>query len=115
MWGAHHVVRHRTKRGLAAAFRSGIDAALAAGADIIVNTDADGQYVGEDIARIVAPILDGRADIVVGDRGVGDNEHFGPVKRRLQELGSAIVQRSEERRVGKECVSTCRSRWWPYH
>src|SRR3546814_16147055 len=74
MWGAHHVVRHRTKRGLAAAFRSGIDAALAAGADIIVNTDADGQYVGEDIARIVAPILDGRADIVVGDRGVGDNE-----------------------------------------
>src|SRR3546814_7543702 len=81
MWGAHHVVRHRTKRGLAAAFRSGIDAALAAGADIIVNTDADGQYVGEDIARIVAPILDGRADIVVGDRGVADNEHFGPVKR----------------------------------
>lgn len=93
MWGVHHVVRHRSNRGLAAAFRSGIDAALAAGADIIVNTDADGQYVGEDIARIVAPILDGRADIVVGDRGVGDNAHFGPVKRRLQALGSAIVQR----------------------
>ncbi len=93
MWGVHHVVRHRTNRGLAAAFRSGIEAALAAGADIIVNTDADGQYVGEDIAKIVAPILDGRADIVVGDRGVADNEHFGPVKRRLQELGSAMVQR----------------------
>lgn len=93
MWGVHHVVRHRTNRGLAAAFRSGIDAALAAGADIIVNTDADGQYVGEDIAKIVAPIVDGRADIVVGDRGVGDNAHFGPVKRRLQELGSAMVQR----------------------
>ena len=93
MWGAHHVVRHRTNRGLAAAFRSGIDAALAVGADIIVNTDADGQYVGEDIAKIVAPILDGRADIVVGDRGVGDNEHFGPFKRRLQEFGSAMVQR----------------------
>ncbi|MFZ5705939.1 MAG: glycosyltransferase family 2 protein [Pseudomonadota bacterium] len=93
MWGVHHVVRHRTNRGLAAAFRSGIDAALAAGADIIVNTDADGQYVGEDIARIVAPILDGRADIVVGDRGVSDNAHFGPVKRRLQELGSRVVQR----------------------
>ena len=93
MWGVHHVVRHRTNRGLAAAFRSGIDAALAAGADIIVNTDADGQYVGEDIAKIVAPIIDGRADIVVGDRGVGDNEHFGPVKRRLQALGSAMVQR----------------------
>lgn len=93
MWGVHHVVRHRTNRGLAAAFRSGVDAALAAGADIIVNTDADGQYVGEDIARIVAPILDGRADIVVGDRGVSDNAHFGPVKRRLQELGSRVVQR----------------------
>ncbi|MBO9696339.1 MAG: glycosyltransferase family 2 protein [Sphingopyxis sp.] len=93
IWGVHHIVRHRTNRGLAAAFRSGIDAALAAGADIIVNTDADGQYVGEDIARIVAPILDGRADIVVGDRGVGDNVHFGPVKRRLQALGSAMVQR----------------------
>ena len=93
MWGVHHVVRHRTNRGLAAAFRSGIDAALAAGADIIVNTDADGQYVGDDIAKIVAPILDGRADIVVGDRGVADNAHFGPLKRKLQELGSAIVQR----------------------
>ncbi|MFN4358640.1 glycosyltransferase family 2 protein [Sphingopyxis alaskensis] len=93
MWGVHHIVRHRTNRGLAAAFRSGIDAALAAGADIIVNTDADGQYVGEDVARIVAPILDGRADIVVGDRGVSDNAHFGPVKRRLQQLGSRVVQR----------------------
>lgn len=93
MWGVHHVVRHRTNRGLAAAFRSGVDAALDMGADIIVNTDADGQYVGEDIVAIVAPILDGRADIVIGDRGVSDNEHFGPIKRRLQELGSAIVQR----------------------
>jgi glycosyltransferase involved in cell wall biosynthesis len=99
MWGVHHVVRHRTNRGLAAAFRSGIDAALAAGADIIVNTDADGQYVGEDIAKIVAPILEGRADIVVGDRGVGDNAHFGPLKRRLQELGSAIVQRLANVRI----------------
>lgn len=93
MWGVQHIVRHRTNRGLAAAFRSGIDAALAAGADIIVNTDADGQYVGEDIAKIVAPIADGQADIVIGDRGVSDNAHFGPVKRRLQALGSAMVQR----------------------
>src|SRR3546814_15966073 len=110
MWGVHHVVRHRTNRGLAAAFRSGIDAALAAGADIIVNTDADWQYVGEDIARIVAPTLDGRADILVGDRGSGVNDPLGPVKRRLQELGSATVQRlanahlprTEGRRVGKQ-------------
>src|SRR5690606_345293 len=74
-WGVQHVVRHRRNRGLAAAFRSGIDAALAAGADIIVNTDADGQYEGADIARLVAPIVAGEADIVV---------------------------RSEERRVGEE-------------
>lgn len=93
MWGVQHVVRHRTNRGLAAAFQSGIDAALRAGADIIVNTDADGQYAGEDIAAIVRPILEGHADIVVGDRGVADNVHFGPVKRRLQKFGSAVVQR----------------------
>lgn len=92
-FGVHHVVRHRRNRGLAAAFQTGIDAALAAGADIIVNTDADGQYVGEDIALLVAPVVVGEADIVVGDRGVGRNAHFGPVKRRLQRLGSAVVRR----------------------
>lgn len=92
-FGVHHVVRHRRNRGLAAAFQSGIDAALAAGADIIVNTDADGQYAGEDIALLVAPVVSGEADIVVGDRGVGDNVHFGRVKRRLQRLGSAVVRR----------------------
>lgn len=93
MWGVHHIVSHRTNRGLAAAFQSGLDAALRAGADIVVNTDADGQYAGEDIATIVAPIVEGRADIVIGDRGVADNAHFGPIKRRLQRLGSAVVQR----------------------
>jgi len=92
-WGVQHVVRHRRNRGLAAAFRSGIDAALAAGADIIVNTDADGQYEGADIAALVEPIVAGRADIVVGDRGVAENAHFSPFKRLLQRLGSAIVQR----------------------
>lgn len=92
-FGAHHVVQHRGNRGLAAAFQSGIDAALAAGADIIVNTDADGQYVGEDIAKLVAPILARQADIVIGDRGVSDNAHFGPFKRRLQRLGSLVVRR----------------------
>lgn len=91
-FGAHHVVRHRRNRGLAAAFQSGLDAALAAGADIIVNTDADGQYAGEDIAKLVAPIIASEADLVIGDRGVGRNEHFGPIKRRLQRLGSAVVR-----------------------
>ncbi len=92
-WGVHHVVRHRRNRGLAAAFRSGLDAALAAGADIIVNTDGDGQYEGADIASLVAPIVAGEADIVVGDRGVGDNAHFSPFKRLLQRAGSGLVQR----------------------
>ena len=91
-WGVHHVVRHRRNRGLAAAFRSGIEAALAAGADIIVNTDGDGQYEGADIARLVAPIVAGEADIVVGDRGVAENAHFSPFKRLLQRLGSSVVQ-----------------------
>jgi glycosyltransferase involved in cell wall biosynthesis len=99
MWGVHHVVRHRANRGLAAAFRSGIDAALRAGADIIVNTDADGQYVGEDIQKIVGPVLSGEADIVIGDRGIGNNAHFGIVKRQLQRLGSAMVQRLSNTRI----------------
>ena len=97
--GVHHIVRHRTNRGLAAAFRSGIDRALAEGADIIVNTDADNQYDGRDIAALVAPIVRGEADIVVGDRGVGGNVHFGPIKRRLQGLGSATVGRLSNTRI----------------
>jgi glycosyltransferase involved in cell wall biosynthesis len=91
--GVHHIVRHRTNRGLAAAFRSGLERALREGADIIVNTDADNQYDGRDVAALAAPIIRGEADIVVGDRGVRDNAHFGPVKRQLQRLGSATVQR----------------------
>jgi glycosyltransferase involved in cell wall biosynthesis len=90
--GVHHVVSHCGNRGLAAAFRTGIDAALAAGADIIVNTDADNQYEGRDIPALIAPILQGKAEIVIGDRGVGRNEHFGPVKKVLQRVGSGIVR-----------------------
>ncbi|MGN6497669.1 MAG: glycosyltransferase family 2 protein [Tsuneonella sp.] len=92
-WGVQHIVRHSGNRGLAAAFQSGLDRALGEGADIIVNTDADGQYAGEDIVSLVAPIVDGRADIAIGDRGVADNAHFGPGKRRLQQLGSWVVRR----------------------
>ena len=97
--GVHHVIRHRRNRGLAAAFRSGIEAALAAGADIIVNTDGDGQYEGSDIARLVAPILAGNADIVVGDREVANNAHFSPFKRLLQRCGSRVVQRLAGTRI----------------
>jgi glycosyltransferase involved in cell wall biosynthesis len=92
--GVHHVVCHKGNRGLATAFITGLDAALAAGADIIVNTDADNQYFGTDVGALIQPILDGRADIVVGDRGIAAIEHFSPVKRALQRLGSWVVQRA---------------------
>lgn len=91
-WGVHHVVTHRRNRGLAAAFRSGIDRALAEGADVVVNTDGDGQYEGADIAALVQPIIAGTADIVIGDRGVGNHAHFSPLKRLLQRVGSGVVQ-----------------------
>jgi len=91
-WGVHHVVSHRRNRGLAAAFRSGVDRALAEGADIIVNTDGDGQYEGGDIEALVTPILHGQADIVIGDRGVANNAHFSPLKRLMQRVGSGVVQ-----------------------
>ena len=90
--GVHHIVRHRSNRGLASAFQTGIDLALKLGADIIVNTDADGQYHGDDVVELVKPIIAGEADIVIGDRGVRDNLHFGFVKRQLQILGSAMVR-----------------------
>ena len=92
--GAHHIIRHRHNRGLAAAFQTGIEACLAAGADIIVNTDGDNQYAGADVAGLVAPILAEQADIVVGDRGVAAHAEFSPVKRLLQRLGSWVVQRA---------------------
>jgi glycosyltransferase involved in cell wall biosynthesis len=92
--GVHHVVRLRRNLGLARAFLVGLEAAVQLEADIIVNTDADNQYRGEDVAQLVAPILDGKADIVVGDRGVTTVVHFSPLKRRLQQLGSWVVQQA---------------------
>jgi glycosyltransferase involved in cell wall biosynthesis len=92
--GVHHIVRLKQNCGLAAAFAAGLEAALEAGADVIVNTDADNQYRGEDIARLVQPILNRRADIVVGDRGVAALERFSPLKRTLQRTGSWVVQRA---------------------
>lgn len=89
--GVDHVVRLNLHRGLAAGFMAGLDACLRNGADVIVNTDADNQYNAEDIQRLVAPILKGQADIVVGDRGIASLEAFSPLKRALQRLGSWVV------------------------
>ena len=85
------VVRFPARQGLAAAFARGLQESLAMGADLIVNTDADNQYRGEDIVRLVQPILEGRADMVIGDRQVERIPHFSPLKRRLQKVGSKVV------------------------
>jgi len=90
--GVHHLVRFTRRKGLAAAFTAGIDASLRAGADIIVNTDADNQYAGDGIARLVAPLLAGRADIVIGDRNIRTLTHMSWPKKMLQRLGSWIVR-----------------------
>ena len=90
--GVDHIVRHKSNRGLAGAFRSGLDACLRLGADIIVNTDADNQYSGADIPRLIRPILSGEADLVVGDRRTDEIEHFSFVKKKLQRLGSSVVR-----------------------
>jgi glycosyltransferase involved in cell wall biosynthesis len=90
--GVDHYVRHPNNRGLARSFRTGIDACLGLGADIIVNTDGDNQYAGADIPNLIRPILDGRADIVIGDRQTGQLAHFSLLKRRLQALGSWVVR-----------------------
>src|SRR6476659_2227555 len=85
--GVDHIVKLTNNKGLAAAFQAGLDASLKLGADVIVNTDADNQYRASDIERRVTPIVEGRADMVVGDRDVMSIEHFSMVKKRLQRLG----------------------------
>jgi glycosyltransferase involved in cell wall biosynthesis len=92
--GVHHIVRLTNNKGLAAAFQAGLDASLKLGADIIVNTDADNQYDGRDVPKLVAPILAGEADMVIGDRETDQIEHFSPLKKRLQRWGSAVVRRA---------------------
>ena len=90
--GVDYIVSHRRNRGLGCAFRTGLDAAVRLGADIIVNTDGDNQYAGADIPALIRPILDGKADMVVGDRRTSKLAHFSPLKRWLQWLGSFAVR-----------------------
>lgn len=93
-WGVHHIVNFKQNKGLAKGFMAGIDACLRYGADIIVNTDADNQYCGEDIETIVRPILEGKADVVIGARPIDETEHFSPIKKKLQHLGSWVVRKA---------------------
>ncbi len=97
--GVDHVVRLTNNKGLAAGFQAGLDACLKLGADVVVNTDADNQYCGGDIVKLVGPILEGRADMVVGDREVNNIEHFSALKKVLQRLGSWVVRQASSTSV----------------
>ena len=90
--GVHHIVNFATNKGLARGFMAGLDACLRLGADIVVNTDADNQYVGADIEKLVRPILDKKAEIVIGERPISNIEHFSKLKKRLQRFGSLVVR-----------------------
>ncbi len=89
--GVHHIVRLKQHKGLAYGFRAGVDAALRLGADLLVNTDADNQYAADDIVTLLKPIIEERADIVIGERPIEEIEHFSPLKKKLQRLGSRVV------------------------
>jgi glycosyltransferase involved in cell wall biosynthesis len=97
--GVDHVVRLTNNKGLAAAFQAGLDAGLKLGADVIVNTDADNQYEGADVPKLVAPIVRGDADMVVGDRQVSTVAHFSRGKKLLQRLGSWVVRQASATEV----------------
>lgn len=93
-WGVHHVVSFARNKGLAKGFMAGIDACLRYGADIIVNTDADNQYCADDIPKLIQPILEHKADIVIGERPIDETEHFSWIKKKLQHFGSWVVRKA---------------------
>ena len=97
--GVDYVIRHKRNKGLARAFRTGIDACLKLGADIIVNTDADNQYSGKDITKLCEPVLAGEAEIVIGDRETHQIDHFSTPKKILQKFGSSVVRRLSDTEV----------------
>ena len=98
-WGVNYVVNFRNNKGLARGFMAGLDACLRNGADIIVNTDADNQYCGEDIEKLVRPILNREAGMVIGERPIDQTEHFSPLKKKLQHLGSWVVRKASKTNV----------------
>jgi len=97
--GVDHIVSHKRTKGLARAFMTGLDACLRAGADVIVNTDGDNQYAASDIPKLVSPVLNQEADIVVGARPIGTHQEFSLTKKILQKIGSAVVRQVSHTRV----------------
>jgi glycosyltransferase involved in cell wall biosynthesis len=97
--GVDHIIKHTNNLGLARSFQAGLDACLARGADIIVNTDGDNQYVGADIPKLLQPIIDGKAEIVIGDRETHQIKHFSISKKFLQKLGSLVVRQLSETNI----------------
>jgi glycosyltransferase involved in cell wall biosynthesis len=97
--GVDHIVNFSKNRGLAKAFMAGLQAALQAGADIIVNIDADNQYCADDIPKLISPILAGKAEIVIGSRPIDQIHHFSTIKKYLQKLGSWVVRRVSQTEV----------------
>ncbi len=93
-WGVNYIVNFKKNKGLAKGFMAGLDACLRNGADIIVNTDADNQYCAGDIEKLVYPILDGRTDIVIGERPIDQVQHWSPLKKKLQHFGSYVVRKA---------------------
>lgn len=98
-WGVHHVVSFAQNKGLAKGFMAGLDACLRNGADIIVNTDADNQYCADDIPKLIQPILDHKADIVIGERPIDETEHFSWIKKKLQHFGSWVVRKASHTNI----------------
>lgn len=98
-WGVNYVVNFRNNKGLARGFMAGLDACLRNGADIIVNTDADNQYCADDIEKLVRPILNGEAGMVIGERPIDQTEHFSPLKKKLQHLGSWVVRKASKTKI----------------
>ncbi len=95
-WGVHHIVSFSQNKGLAKGFMAGLDGCLRNGADIIVNTDADNQYCADDIPVLIQPILEGKADMVIGARPIDQTKHFSFIKKKLQHFGSWVVRKASD-------------------
>jgi len=98
-FGVDHIINFSQNQGLAKAFIAGLEACLRAGADIIVNTDADNQYCADDIPSLIEPILSGKAEIVIGARPISEIEHFSPTKKLLQKIGSRVVRMASNTKI----------------